>query len=1557
MGVKQKFSSMDVAAMVTVLKQRVRRNQVANVYDLAGSKSFLLRLKNRDKTSKGSGTEFANVILEPAARFHLTKFDREKNSVPSSATMKLRKHLRNLRLADVEQVGLDRVVIFTFEGGGGGPGGGGPGGGGHEDGGPGGGGHEEGDHAHTPGIRLHLVLELFVRGSLVLLNDKMEVLFRSVTYEYATNHVPVGSVYKFEQPAMLHLVNPKIAIQLQPDEIQLKDVLGATIGIEAAPSTSRSSCCTTPCPEKLAAFCASILEKERREQEDSTTLGDENGAGDDVGLEADTTAVVAGAQRGNKKVGAFNATAKMNKRNIKQKNKKARSGGVKLENVLLQCLYCVHPTLVAYGLREAGFDPTRALREEALLYHASSIQQQQQGQEEHNTSGVLSEGPRQPAPGGEGDPTDRSAENKSLSVLGVKLAKAINICLDTMRLVCRGNAEGSTTATGGGGLATARRKLCRLTPPARSTVLTTAEGEEPLKGYILVKKQHQLLSGSSTTSTTSANNNKITKDEESTTDRTFEDFSPLEFLLNRGAATAKGQKGQDYLEFDDFSTCVDQFFSQLEIQKIREAKQQKTTKVLSKVERIKLDHEERIRKMECIQKDADLKALLLEENLELVDACIAMLNARGRIEWKALWQEIKLQQTLGHPLAQHIHSLQLEKNQFTIMLEDSITSLMDDNEGNGENGEDGSSSTSGDDEDSLFDELFSDTEDAGGSASCTRIAKSTGASSCSTTTATASTTGVSCSNQVQVKSNKKNKRGSRATVTRQDLPMVTLTIDLSLSAYGNVSKLHSQRKATKSKTEKTILQSDRVVKQANKKAQQDVKKIDRDYKVHNLRQVRQLTWFESKFSWFFSSEGFLCVQGRDATTQDLLIKRYMDPDEGDVVVGSESDGALLVVVKMNKTKLLSSVSVPSTSSSSSTALEIPPLTLQEAATMCLSTSAAWSKKDVVGAWWVKGEQIVIESWEIEGKRLLYYPVRGEKHLLPPSRLEMGYCLLFEVSPECGKRHIGERKIRSGELAEQGSAPPDGDEVEKNVPGEQGDDVEAKDDEDGDDQGRDETSRDDEEDREEDSNVDEEDEEDLLKDEDAKNFSSRLETVAAKVEQEEERLLPPHNSSCTSSSTSPPSRRHLQTVTILSGLGEEDERDNHLNYSFVPAERIVGEGHKKKMTRKERELAKKGQEQQSSPEDEQVLVGTTSQMKFVLQQGSQAETQAQTTILTDASSPPSSASSSKINKNAKNITSSADHTQQPQQIPRGQKAKLKKLAKYADQDEEERALRMQLMGAKDTKYDSRSKKAGGNIREDNDYDEKVDSKNYSTTNYTKGSKQGKGRANDGGGPAAGRGADKGIISSKGGKGRGGEASIANSGKKGKQGTSTSSASTREQDRNQVIKTREQLLQERQGIQESIKAANLPDWDTKFTGRPFGNDEIVRAVPMCAPFSAVRNCYFKVKLLPGTGMKKGRVNQLAQGLFFGEQNTVEVCQLLNRGEVDEQREVNHRTTTLEKWRQYMNAIPDMEVMNVLISNAQIQAANLQKIQKQMKKEKQTKAKEGGGQQPGGGKSKKK
>ncbi len=57
---------------------------------------------------------------------------------------------------------------------------------------------------------------------------------------------------------------------------------------------------------------------------------------------------------------------------------------------------------------------------------------------------------------------------------------------------------------------------------------------------------------------------------------------------------------------------------------------------------------------------------------------------------------------------------------------------------------------------------------------------------------------------------------------------------------------------------------------------------------------RKKEWFE-KFRWFVSSEGFLVIGGRDASTNDILIKKFTE--NNDIVFHTEMAGSPFFVVK------------------------------------------------------------------------------------------------------------------------------------------------------------------------------------------------------------------------------------------------------------------------------------------------------------------------------------------------------------------------------------------------------------------------------------------------------------------------------------------------------------------------------------------------------------------------------------------------------------------------------------------------------------------------------------
>lgn len=60
------------------------------------------------------------------------------------------------------------------------------------------------------------------------------------------------------------------------------------------------------------------------------------------------------------------------------------------------------------------------------------------------------------------------------------------------------------------------------------------------------------------------------------------------------------------------------------------------------------------------------------------------------------------------------------------------------------------------------------------------------------------------------------------------------------------------------------------------------------------RKIKHKEWFE-KFRWFTSSDGFLVVAGKDAVTNEVLIKKYTAPE--DIVFHADIVGASFVVIK------------------------------------------------------------------------------------------------------------------------------------------------------------------------------------------------------------------------------------------------------------------------------------------------------------------------------------------------------------------------------------------------------------------------------------------------------------------------------------------------------------------------------------------------------------------------------------------------------------------------------------------------------------------------------------
>ncbi|MAG08380.1 hypothetical protein CMO89_02825 [Candidatus Woesearchaeota archaeon] len=123
--------------------------------------------------------------------------------------------------------------------------------------------------------------------------------------------------------------------------------------------------------------------------------------------------------------------------------------------------------------------------------------------------------------------------------------------------------------------------------------------------------------------------------------------------------------------------------------------------------------------------------------------------------------------------------------------------------------------------------------------------------------------------------------------------MVSIAIDITKSVDKNASAYYDKAKKFKKKLA--------GAEEALKKTKIKLTKLEKQKKFsdNTLQQQeevksREKKWYE-KFRWFISSEGFLVIGGRDATTNDIIVKKHTEPD--DVVFHTEMPGSPFCVIK------------------------------------------------------------------------------------------------------------------------------------------------------------------------------------------------------------------------------------------------------------------------------------------------------------------------------------------------------------------------------------------------------------------------------------------------------------------------------------------------------------------------------------------------------------------------------------------------------------------------------------------------------------------------------------
>ena len=190
--------------------------------------------------------------------------------------------------------------------------------------------------------------------------------------------------------------------------------------------------------------------------------------------------------------------------------------------------------------------------------------------------------------------------------------------------------------------------------------------------------------------------------------------------------------------------------------------------------------------------------------------------------------------------------------------------------------------------------------------------------------------------------------------------MAKITLDIKKSIEQNAAVYFEKAKKSRKKLEgakKAFKKTQDKLKSINEKK----KKIVSSEKITE-KPVRKKEWYE-KFRWFFSSEGFLCIGGRDATTNDIIIKKHADKD--DIVFHTDMAGSPFFVIKANNKK-------------------ISPKTMEEAAQATASYSRAWRLGlSSLEVFYVKPEQLTKEANSGEYIAKGAFMVKGKTNYIHP----------------------------------------------------------------------------------------------------------------------------------------------------------------------------------------------------------------------------------------------------------------------------------------------------------------------------------------------------------------------------------------------------------------------------------------------------------------------------------------------------------------------------------------------------------------------------------------------
>ncbi len=185
-----------------------------------------------------------------------------------------------------------------------------------------------------------------------------------------------------------------------------------------------------------------------------------------------------------------------------------------------------------------------------------------------------------------------------------------------------------------------------------------------------------------------------------------------------------------------------------------------------------------------------------------------------------------------------------------------------------------------------------------------------------------------------------------------------IRINISKTIEQNAASYYEKVKKLKRKLEGATKALTRSKERLDKLKKKEIQVKEKSKKSKSTKISVERKWYE-KFHWFISSTKFLVIGGKDATSNEIVVKKHTE--KGDLVFHTDIPGSPFVVIKADGKK-------------------IDKETKQEAAQVCASYSRAWKLGlGQTEVYMIKPDQVKKEyglpkgSFMIHGKREYFAP--------------------------------------------------------------------------------------------------------------------------------------------------------------------------------------------------------------------------------------------------------------------------------------------------------------------------------------------------------------------------------------------------------------------------------------------------------------------------------------------------------------------------------------------------------------------------------------------------------